>query len=738
MIKKILFALSLLLYLFANFYITAKASANSAFTEALVLVEGRNYVQAAQRLESLLQKPADLSGLEKEAIYHVLAYCYESQNQWAKAAESYQKAISPTYNLADYAVYHLAGLYQKMDDPQNAIIWYQRLIDQHPQSFHFAEAKYEIAQAYQSQGNYTRALDYLSGLIADKKSGYVRQATFESARAYEGLQNWKEAQLTYQRLIDADASDDIARSALARLQSLTQAHRELTITRDQRMSHGMVLYHQGKIEDARAKFQAVAKGYKDALAGQATYHIGLAYYRQRQYDLALKEFNQVVSLSPQSGYLMRALYQITLCYRRKDEPDMAQKRLKDFIDTYESSGDGLVEDAMYDLGWVQENQKQYDEALASYRRLANKYPRNKLLPQTYWRMGWMQFKQKRYNESIETFTTLMKLFPTDSYALAAHFWIAKSYERQGQWEAAEKKYQELAESNQWYYSFRAREQLKNQLARNQSGTASVNRSQSQTRVISNSSLLKNIGAEKTPRVEKLMTLRFYEDAITELRGNIQLNLSKLKDNYYNLFLCYQKLERFQEAQLYAEKVGQLESASRANPTLPQELYQLLYRVYYTDIIGKHANQYQMDPLFVAAMIREESRYNAKILSSAGAVGLMQIMPETGSELAQRLRLGPFRSDMLYDADINIQMGTSYMKQLMEQFENNIALVAGAYNGGPNRMERWVREMNIPDMDEFIEDIPIVETRRHIKKVLDSYYMYQELYSNLNLLGAEKL
>ena len=85
--------------------------------------------------------------------------------------------------------------------------------------------------------------------------------------------------------------------------------------------------------------------------------------------------------------------------------------------------------------------------------------------------------------------------------------------------------------------------------------------------------------------------------------------------------------------------------------------------------------------------------------------------------------------MLYNPDINIQMGSWYMKSLMDQFDNNHALVAGAYNGGPGRMRRWIKAKQIPDIDEFIEDIGIDQTRRHIKKVIDSYIIYQQLYSN---------
>ena len=127
------------------------------------------------------------------------------------------------------------------------------------------------------------------------------------------------------------------------------------------------------------------------------------------------------------------------------------------------------------------------------------------------------------------------------------------------------------------------------------------------------------------------------------------------------------------------------------------------------------------------MIREESRYNAGIVSRSGAIGLMQIMPATGRELAGRLNIPRFSTKILYNPDVNIQMGSWYMKSLMNQFDNNHALVAGAYNGGPGRMRRWIEAKRIPDLDEFIEDIWIDETRRHIKKVIDSYIIYQELY-----------
>ncbi|MYE91307.1 tetratricopeptide repeat protein, partial [Candidatus Poribacteria bacterium] len=118
--------------------------AASPFEKALTLVDQGNYTQAARSLEDLLKK--EPTHPEKQAIHHVLGYCYEKGKKWAKGIEHYTLALSATYPLADYAISHIAKSYVQMKDNQNAIVWYQRLIDEHPQSFHFASAKYELGK----------------------------------------------------------------------------------------------------------------------------------------------------------------------------------------------------------------------------------------------------------------------------------------------------------------------------------------------------------------------------------------------------------------------------------------------------------------------------------------------------------------------------------------------------------------------------------------------------------------
>ena len=704
-------------------HLEPQAFPNTPPRAALAMMDEENFALAAEHLESLVTTSRLKS--EVQEIHHLLGYCYEQLEKWEQVTEHLQMATSPHYILADYAIYHLARAYQKSKDYANAITWYQRLIERYPQSFHLFAAEYGIARGYLQQEDYANALEYFSQLATNAKSGYVRNATYGQAQAYEGLEKWKKALHAYQHLIDADTSDQVARNAFEQLQRLTKSHPDFRITRSQHIAHGMLFYNRGKFKDSIPKFQAVAAGKKDKLAGKATYYIGRAYHRQRKYDLAIKEYNKVSALYPASGYLTRSLYQTTICYRRKGQPAIAQKRLKTFVKDY--SWSELADNALYDLGWVQENEGQFDEAIESYRQLPQRYSRSQLASDAYWRIGWIQFKNKQYNESLETFASLIRLFPGNRLAMAAHFWTAKCHERKNQQEIAEKIYREVAAADHWYYSSRA-EAVLSQMGKEPEIVKNALAS-SRLKVVSNHPEWKRVGSNRSPRVGKLMGLRLYEDAITEIRGKIRSDRVDPKDGYYNLIVCYQKRRKFKQAYDYAGVLSRFKSMRDENQAIPLELYQLLYPIYYTDVIDKYSEKYEMDRLFVAAMILEESHYGAKLTSWAGALGLMQIMPQTGRELARQLKIRRFRNDMLFDPEVNIEMGTKYMKSLMDRFEGNYALVAGAYNGGPGRMGRWVKEMKVSDLDEFIEDISISETRRHIKKVLDSYHVYQRLYAS---------
>ena len=131
-------------------------------------------------------------------------------------------------------------------------------------------------------------------------------------------------------------------------------------------------------------------------------------------------------------------------------------------------------------------------------------------------------------------------------------------------------------------------------------------------------------------------------------------------------------------------------------------------------------------------MRQESVFNPDALSSAGARGLMQIMPATAEELVAQLRLPALTLEQLHDPTVSITLGTQYLASLLQRYHGNMVLALAAYNAGPGRVSRWREQWPDLPMDEFIEIIPIEETRFYVKYVLRNLMLYERLYKEKRL------
>ena len=115
---------------------------------------------------------------------------------------------------------------------------------------------------------------------------------------------------------------------------------------------------------------------------------------------------------------------------------------------------------------------------------------------------------------------------------------------------------------------------------------------------------------------------------------------------------------------------------------------VLYPIAHAEQLVDAARRNGLDPAFVAAVVRCESRFKPHAVSPVGAVGLMQIMPETGAWIAEQLEVPHFDADRLYDATLNLRFGTWYLRYLLDRFgDRNVALMA--YNAGPTRADAWL-------------------------------------------------
>ena len=675
--------------------------------------------------------PNDL-GLHPTEVVHLLAFVYEKVGESEKALGYYLLATDSKNLLVDYALHHQAKLYNQQDYQEESVLAYNRLIQDYPVYPRSITAEFQLAKIYLQNNDFSALMPRLEKLKEKSTSTDQRRAKLLIAESLAKQSKWKEAYQVCSQLIAKKSSDWVAWEALSQISRIRRSVKTISPNSDQLMHQAMVYYHNRHFTRCRSILRSIIKksGQNQKLSGHAAYQIGYSFYRQRQYSNAIHWFRKVINTYSSSDYLTRAYYRLTVCYRRKGFTTRAEVNLKIFIKKYQWSQ--LRPDALYDLGRIYERKKQYSDAIHCYQQLVDNHQQSRLVQRTYWQMGWSQFKSNLWMDCLKTFDILQDKYPNDTYALVAEYWKAKCYLRMDKKTLAETNFRRVAQKKRWYYSDLATQQLSN---------SKITRLNS----YDNSLAWLELDKKKSIRVERLMRFGMLEDAIAELESDLHSSDKMEQINHtYNLMICHQKLGNYQTAYSYANRLKSFPQLKNDNGQLPIQLYKTLYPFHYADEIIENAKDYNIDPLFVAAMIREESRYNAEVVSPAGARGLMQVMVPTGKAIAKEIKFPDFKGEMLFNPKINIQFGTWYMSDLMRRFNNNCSLVAGAYNGGPNRIKGWLQKakpekvtnlsptsiISQIDIDEFVENIPIDETRRHIKKVMDSYSIYRYLYGKV--------
>ncbi len=151
----------------------------------------------------------------------------------------------------------------------------------------------------------------------------------------------------------------------------------------------------------------------------------------------------------------------------------------------------------------------------------------------------------------------------------------------------------------------------------------------------------------------------------------------------------------------------------------------IYTMQYEECIYKCSEECEIDPLLVLAIIRVESNFKKDSVSLSQAKGLMQLMDSTADELATKLNMNEDYD--IFNAETNIELGTTYMSNLLTYYNNNIYLALAAYNAGIGNVNKWIEKGTIKKDGSDIENIPFKETRNYVRKVLRDYRIYTQLY-----------
>ena len=170
------------------------------------------------------------------------------------------------------------------------------------------------------------------------------------------------------------------------------------------------------------------------------------------------------------------------------------------------------------------------------------------------------------------------------------------------------------------------------------------------------------------------------------------------------------------------------SINAADRTLLLHDFNLRYPAPYRDSLQGHLQENNLEEAWVYGLMRQESRFVTQAKSTAGAAGLMQVMPATARWIAQRLGMKDYRKELISQLDTNIKLGTYYMKNVLSTFGNNPVLASAAYNAGPGRARQWLADKPLEGAI-YVESIPFDETRDYVKKVMSNTVYYAKLFGH---------
>jgi len=229
--------------------------------------------------------------------------------------------------------------------------------------------------------------------------------------------------------------------------------------------------------------------------------------------------------------------------------------------------------------------------------------------------------------------------------------------------------------------------------------------------------------QSEPLIRLLLANEMYDDALAELRHAQRAWGNSARIDATIAWVYNRKGELRRAISLMRRTYPQFLTAG--GQQLPPEILQVIFPLVYWDSIRRYSAQHDLDPYLIAALIAQESTFDAGVRSSANAWGLMQLVPSTGKKLARGAGLR-FTMASLTNPETNIRLGTLYFSELVSRFGGTYYALA-SYNAGDSRVVKWKSERPGLDEDEFIDDIPFPETQNYVKRILGTAEDYRRLY-----------
>ena len=639
-----------------------------------------------------------------------------SESELETALQLFQTALYDFPVLQDYIQFWMGEAQLQANRSKRAAQSFESVVNLVPESILRTDAQYLGGQAWFQAGECEFAGRlYDQALERNPKSEFAPQALLHLGQCALTMKQPKKALDAFQTLWWQFPTKPESQSAQALIQQHHLADGQRP-TSEERYKRALALYKEASFTEAVLEFRRYLHGVsKGPEYFEAQYKLGNALARLKRYDQAETIFQRLsTSKSRKAGagtvWLARA-------YLRQDKgPQLLNIQAKAAARGASRNQQALIH--IFSGVWL-EDQGKYDQAIQSFRRAAKigRSSRRKL--DALWRVGWRHYQLQEYAQAITNFKKMQTIQDIGEEHARASYWMARSMDHLQQQSQAQILYKELAQRVPFtYYGQLAHSRLLQPSSPIISATYPTAPSLSQPQ--GTSALLQNVRYQKAV---ELVALQLFQEAARELQ-TLSTGVPSHEQDLSRFLGVAKKAQAYQLGIRLAVnrfgnklKQGQIPESS--------QIWTWAYPNGYLTTIQTFASP-ALDPYLVAGLIREESLYNPFAVSYVGALGLMQLMPTTANVVARGLGLAKPAREELFNPQANIQLGTTYVNELLEKFKGNLVHTVAAYNAGPAAVKRWIVRNKGKQADEFVESISYRETRGYVKRVLGSYRVYRTL------------
>lgn len=702
----------------------------------LIYYYKENYNQALQKLGWLVNTFTSSNSRIKGFFY--LAKTYEALEEYALAAEAYKNYLSLTPDSplqGDILELQADNLFAAGNAADALTVYSQALPLARPENKE--ELQLKVAKTFAANGDDSTAIEQYLAVYTSSSNGYIKAAAnLALGQIYLKL---GEPDQAYSRFQDSVAQFPTAYDSYSGMVVLIDANQPVDD-----LLRGIVDYYAGQYGvaiTALDRYMAATPDHTDT----AHYYKALSYWQKGDYEKEVAEWDTLIKDHPKGEHYAQAFLEKsqTQWYYLNEFANAAQTLLQfALVDPTAPQAANYI----FRAARIYEQNNQLERAAQTWERIINEYPADEDAILAQFEAGICYYRLLQYDKALVTFMKNSLLVSANPDKARAELWIGKTYDKLGKADEAAAAYQIAVMADPTgYYSIRAAQILKKQspFPASSSIDLGINWETEKKAAIRWMKLKFSLADDVDlsgpgdlvnnvlyQRGDAFWQLGLTSKAQSEFES-LRQQLSNDAVNSFRLMAHMRELGLNQTAVLSARQILDLIGMGQATflSDTPDYFNHIRYGINYRELIVPTAVENDIDPLLLFSVIRQESLFEADIVSSQGASGLMQIIPSVGREISTEMNWPADYIDQdLTRPYVNVKMGTHYLAKWMNYFEGDLTAALAAYNGGIGNSMVW-KELSGDDPDLFLEIIRYDETRDYIRYITENFEIYKTIYTH---------